>query len=386
MQSTPIELQSGFEGLATETILAVLNHITDLATLHSLINASPVVFRLFKEYGVEITESVLISGSITKRIPEIIRLIALIRSSSLPIHGLQEFHERVVLQSMIQQRSQDAFLPRSFPTGTPHVILRSILASAHRISRLTPDCLRHYLNQLATIEPEALVDENFHYWLGHRPGHATIAAWKMRPEGRKVAIGKLEPPSWAEVQRVERAFWRVQFFYDLKIAAAKSIIDWPREDIERLEEMEEPRDLYNKPSLAENEEINTIVDYIQRLRIRDRSGSQHVRWFQLPSPHFELAKDSPMPAFWADDHDDLLIPAPAYSQWRSLSSRKELPLRYVPFEPFKKLGFALWSRERMASLGFMNPNNPKDGARSIEYYAFTWKSILTAPMTFSNRR
>ncbi|KAH6710826.1 hypothetical protein BKA61DRAFT_694598 [Leptodontidium sp. MPI-SDFR-AT-0119] len=245
----------GFESLATEIILNVLNQLPDLPTLHSLINASPVSFRLFEDHGAEIIESVMKSGTTTKRIPEMIRLVALMPSSSLSISSLDELQERVVRQSMVQQRSHDAFLPETLSRNTQSVILRGILASATRISHLSSDCLQFYLDRLATIESEVLVDEKFSYRQGHPPHFLAIPAWKMRPEGRKSALGKLEGPSWIEVQRVERAFWRM-----------------------------EPKDFYNKSSYAEYEEVNTIVDYLHVLRARD-ANILPAMWDGYPSYH-----------------------------------------------------------------------------------------------------
>ncbi|KAE9368333.1 hypothetical protein N431DRAFT_428151 [Stipitochalara longipes BDJ] len=377
MGQTASEAQIGFEGLAPEILLAILSQLTDLPSLRNLINTSPVAFRLFEAHGVDIIESVLTSGSMTKQIPEVIRVVALIRSSTLPFLCFGEFYERFVRQSMIQQKTEDSFLPKSLSANTSHVVLRSILASAHRISCLTPDCLKFYLDQLRTIEPEVLVDEKFTYRQGHSPDYSAIPAWKMRPEGRRLTIGKLEPPSWIEVQRVERAFWRVQFFYDLKMAAAQSLLSWPGDDLGRLQRME-PKDLYNKSSHAEYEEVNTIVDYIQELRAQDATNLQVVELLQLPLPRLEISKHCPIIVSGERDHDHLLIPAPACWRWRSLSSHSNSPLKYISFKPFRRFGFALWSRERMASLSLMNlPNQGRD-AKSTDFYFFAWKSILSA--------
>jgi hypothetical protein len=218
--------QSGMEDLAAETLLVIISQLPDLLSLRNLTNASPAAFRLFKTYGVEITDSILdlTSGDPrmpSKRTPDIIRLIVLIRSSSLPIQGLQEFKKRVVAQCMVQLPTADAFLPKSLPKDIPSVVLRSILVTAHRISLLTPNCLNYYLDQLQIIKPEVPINGNFSYG-GGRGRKAIIG--RKQPESRRLLVEKLEPPAWIEVQRVERAFWRVQFFYDLKMAASQSLL------------------------------------------------------------------------------------------------------------------------------------------------------------------
>jgi hypothetical protein len=88
------------------------------------------------------------------------------------------------------------------------------------------------------------------------------------------------------VQRVERAFWRVQFFYDLKMAASQSLLSWSTADLESLQNME-PKDLYDDTRYPEFEEINTIVDYIQHLRARETSDLQVSGVLPLPSTSFE---------------------------------------------------------------------------------------------------
>lgn len=66
---------------------------------------------------------------------------------------------------------------------------------------------------------EVLVDEKFSYRGGDPPHFLEIPVWKMIPEGRKSELGNISPPSWIEIKRVERAFWRVQFFHNLQVAA-----------------------------------------------------------------------------------------------------------------------------------------------------------------------
>ncbi|KAG4428501.1 hypothetical protein IFR05_016012 [Cadophora sp. M221] len=368
----------GFKSLPTETILILFSQLTDLPTLHSLISASPVAYRLFRQHGIEIVESMMKSGNTTNRIPEIIRLVAFIRSQSLPIHSLEEFQERVVRQSMMQQRTNAAFLPGTLPANTQPVVLRSILASATRISHLTSDCLEFHLDRLATVEPEVLVDENFTYRQGHPPRFSAIPAWRMRPEGRKSTLGKLEQSSWTEVQRVERAFWRVQFLHDLKVAAARSLLPWSADDLARLQQME-PIDFYNKSSYAEYEEVNTVVDYLHELRARDANNLPPMcdDFPPLPFQKRKMSNHYPRLMPDKDDHDHLRIPAPGYSHWRGLSANSNSPLRYITFESFRRLGFALWSRERMASLGLLKPGNQAHGSKSTDYYFFMWKSILS---------
>ncbi|KAL2069143.1 hypothetical protein VTL71DRAFT_15481 [Oculimacula yallundae] len=367
-----------FETLATEIILTVLNQVTDLPTLRSLINASPVAFRLFGEYGSEITGNVIASSSITRLIPEIIHLMAYVRSSELPIHSLDELQRRVIEQRMDQQRSHDAWSPGALPKSCSSVVLRSILACADRISGLASDCLEIYLARLAMLEPQVLVDERFNYRLGHAPHFSAIPAWKMRPEGRKFTpLGKIEPPSWVERQRAERALWRIQLFYDLKAAAERSMLDWSSNDLMRLQDLEVD-DFYLRSSFdSQYEEMNTMIDYIEIVWARESTdpGTSYTLP-RLSLEQLQILDDYHLPMVDKDDHGLLLISAPACSLWRALRRDLNSPLKNVSFDPFSKLGFALWSGERLASLGLMNLHVQGSTMPHTNHF-FSWKTILS---------
>jgi hypothetical protein len=54
----------------------------------------------------------------------------------------------------------------------------------------------------------------------------------------------------------------------------------------------------------------------------------------------------------------------------------ELPLIGVPFQPYRKYGFAIWEDKRMADLGMRVPNGGSVFKNYISY-CFRWWSILT---------
>lgn len=53
------------------------------------------------------------------------------------------------------------------------------------------------------------------------------------------------------------------------------------------------------------------------------------------------------------------------------------PLKPVSFEPWRRLGFALWQTERMVELGFLGSKDSTYGLRDSEELWFIWRSILT---------
>jgi len=232
------EAHNGLECLAPEVLLMIATQLPDLVSLDSLLRASPNTFRLFNNgNAVKITEAVLSAGFTHHHIRVIICVIVLIRSSNLPIHNLDDFRKQVTLEAMENRTPTpgSGFSPIHLsPTTTP-AVLRSILASARRITCLTLDCLEYYLAQFRSLKPQHVIDRKFQL-VGYQP-------WEVHPERRECPTQEVGPPSWTEEQRVFRAFWRIQVICDLKTAASHSLLRWPTGDIERLNS-EEPIELF----------------------------------------------------------------------------------------------------------------------------------------------
>ena len=94
------------EYLAPEILLKIIIQLPDLASLDSAVRASPIIFRVFDKYAVEIIEAVLSSGHTDGHIRVTIRVIALIRSSTLPTASLAEFKKRVTMRAMQHRLSK----------------------------------------------------------------------------------------------------------------------------------------------------------------------------------------------------------------------------------------------------------------------------------------
>ncbi|KUJ14448.1 uncharacterized protein LY89DRAFT_736482 [Mollisia scopiformis] len=151
------------ESLAPELLLVITTKLPDLGALDSLLRASPNTFRLFNtENVVKITESILSSGSIHQHVRVIIYVIALIRSSALPISNLDDFTEQVMLEAMKTWPPAlgSGFNPiRRSPTTS--AVLRSILSTYRRITILTQGCLEFYLDRYRSLRPQHLADKTF---------------------------------------------------------------------------------------------------------------------------------------------------------------------------------------------------------------------------------
>lgn len=173
---TKSKAEIGIEYVPPEVLLMIATQLPNLLALDSLLRASPNTFRLFNSgNAVKITEAVLSGGSTNPHVRVIICVIALIRSSNLPIHSLDDFKSQVTFEVMENRTatSERGFSPTHLSPDTTPAVLRSILASVRRITCLTLDCLKYYLHQFRSLKPQHLIDRTFQL-RGYQP-------WKIHP-------------------------------------------------------------------------------------------------------------------------------------------------------------------------------------------------------------
>lgn len=147
----------GFERFPPELLLNVLTRLPDLVALDCLIRASPTAYRVFDEYAVQITEAVLSSPRLTFRHTAIIIcIVALIRSSTLPIKNLEDFRRYVTHEAMYQRRFHHPpalGLPQLDKATRPSA-LRSILTTNRQLVGHSYDCLELYLERFRALRPK----------------------------------------------------------------------------------------------------------------------------------------------------------------------------------------------------------------------------------------
>jgi len=176
--SPPKAVDWNIESLAPELLLNIVTRLPDLLSLDLLIRASPSAFRLFDQCAVEITEAILSNGVTHPHIQVIIRINALIRSSTLPIKNLNEFLFNVTHHTMLfrLQRggrrcyradfSYDWFpyqyhpglVPQRLHDNTTPTVLRSILATNRLIMCHAFECLDGYLAGFIALRPKHVVN------------------------------------------------------------------------------------------------------------------------------------------------------------------------------------------------------------------------------------
>jgi hypothetical protein len=386
--STRNDAHAQFENLAPELLLMIINHIQDLVSLDSLLRSSPAIYRLFESNAVSITEAVLSFGHIHGHTRVMIRIIALIRSSTLPkpLQNLQEFR-RCVTYNALNNRvrpMKDGLSPSYLSEDTTPAVLRSILASARRIECLSLDCLEHYLSRFRALRPETP---------GGRPPRSYcppkgFIGWKeaAQPEGKKYEVEDVGPPSWVEEQRVIRAFWRVQVWYDLQKAVACSMLEWPEKGVPVLRRS--PWVLYKGSPLHQTagprgqggsrvdhefQEISSIVEYIQEIQGEDDErhflrGAQAL----LDTEPREVKRKWPAPVPGPKDWLEVTWVAPAsLFHFYTVYSFNNIA-------PWRRFGFAFWSESRLSGYGFLNPDFCKGGIqrRTNWIFHYVWRSIL----------
>lgn len=88
--------------LPMEILLQILDHVSDITTLGSLIHASPAVYRILDDHNTihRLIDIICATGYTCGHTWVIFRICALIRSGKLPLSCLAEFQERVVRDAL----------------------------------------------------------------------------------------------------------------------------------------------------------------------------------------------------------------------------------------------------------------------------------------------
>ena len=69
-------------------------------------------------------------------------------------------------------------------------------------------------------------------------------------------------------------------------------------------------------------------------------------------------------------------PPAGWRLYKEMTSDPRYRYSGVPFEPYRKYGFAFWQAERMANLGFQENEGWQDDGSALRVCYFVWQSIL----------
>jgi len=397
-----MSLQCHLESLAPELLFPILTQLPDLESLDSLLRASPAAFRVFNSRAIAIFEAIFSSGVTHEYTCALIRIIAKIRSKRLPhqVYDWDSFTNLVRHETTPHRYDPPMWeFPPTTLSQTPITIMRGLLTTNRKIGRLSVGCLEYYLTKFKRLRPSHLTDKDFKFESTNNPDEPYIGSYQLKPAETPFPVRDIGPPTWVEYQRVLRAFWRSQLFDELISALDDSSIIWPEDRLKWLRSRIDVKPImvfYNVPTsnllgqdefagdpepyicdqdtLLEHELLLSVRYYVQenkkmikyskyRQLRRDwptyTSGSQEDRetvgsCHLSRTWHFFFRLGGRMSEHW-------------FGNWRS-------PLQHVQFEPFRRLGFAIWDTPRLSGYGFLSSEILVSSLYDPYYVA--WRSIL----------
>lgn len=413
---------ASFNRLPVEILLKIAICVSELPSLFALDTASTRFALMFNEYGSQILESVMSTPGQEqppRHVCEIIRLVVHVRTMCLPSEPQQPL---LLLDALVGQHfkdSSDSAACNPIPSRTPPSVLRGILATATKITRLTSLCLAEHMRRCLALRPSHPIDRTTpqpYQFSGAQPEYFSRPGFSYTPH----SSGQ---PSWLEMQRALRAFWSVQLYLDLCRALLSGHIlfagpDTGDGDIERIRQIEVSKleDLGPRPEpmAASERAVSTVVDFLceemgwrlPECRAEDLLilKNQKNEAFHLPWPKEGVGRDFD----WSNEgtgwfpgcEEDFVF----QSAGLEASSLRESPgerfldrMWYMQrFSPvfdirsspaFCRLGIAFWDSRRLMALELLGPV-AEDGftvtGRSMFKYfhilefAYTWKSVADA--------
>ena len=175
-RALPEALQPIFAGMVT------------LASLGKILKSSPTASSQFAAHGATIFEAALVEEQMHTDTRALIRIAALVRSSSLPasVRGLTSFTDFVRHETTSFRYWPPAWTlpPTQLAPGIPASTLLGMLAAHQRIECLTTACLKFYLKRFKALQPYHLQDPDYHFSSGYDEDHLDrpyIHVWQQSP-------------------------------------------------------------------------------------------------------------------------------------------------------------------------------------------------------------
>lgn len=374
------------EGDVPPELRAIIMECTgDLADVCRLIYASPKALSVFNNYGRHITNAIVRPGK-GSEINDMICIVIGLRLSQIGGQSMDDFHQRYV-RSIGQTTNDDEFPPGGIESLYPPIPMdlcsaanREIIVTAYRVWWHAQGCLKYYMDRLMALKPSHLVDPTFQY------GVNTKRPWHERPEGYHCSVYHTGHPSASEEYVIVRTLWRLQIQHELQNAAIQGRLAWPKQDIDALFPVQADW-LWGDDDDDDGDEVMTIIlDYLHATEqhwgydsIPD-DDSTHQR--RLPRAMYSLPihwpEQEPIPPERQCSLETLTkYPHPGLQFWELLRRGPRSPLPYVPPQPFRRFGFAIWDLQRFCALGLLSPDERIwNFAASRQGMYFAWRSIL----------
>ena len=341
------DLIDPFQRLSTELLLKIIKLLPDFTTLRSLVMASERIESIFSGAPHEIVAAVMPSSAPNENeiYTSMIAVIA-IRTGTHVCQDASQVKDWVL--DMQKNKTPLSAMPVSA------LLLRKFVGLAHRIHVIAHACLDYYVAKCQALKPAQLADPHFRY-------PRLSSSWLVRPDGEETELPDLEPPTWAEEQRVLSELWKVQVFYELQMARRTGQLAWSVNALSDLKAMG-VLDFYGVKAYP-RERLLTVVEFIDRFRRATQvpATRTHSHCFQMPQdPAGRSVFDgvcSPKPCAQKERESSGRKREPpsrnlAWVFQRQMSSHWGSPLQGCDFSPFRHCGFAIWDNDRMIALGF----------------------------------
>ncbi|KAK1974110.1 hypothetical protein LZ30DRAFT_608892 [Colletotrichum cereale] len=345
-----------FENLPTEVLLQILTQVTDIHCLWNLLISSPAAGRVFNKYCDDVFWPSVLDGIIPSQTQDVIRCIVSLRSGAFRKTPLDQLAGKIRDREagiVLGQSSELGYsLPTMDTTAKPSLtVMRSVLAVASQVNALSRLCIGHYLATLSAAKAEGRLD----------------------PASEKSVDDR---PSWVEEQRAIRAFWRVQLVLELNLAARTSKVqssgrgtDAPTElDVEAF------YDSTTSNLKVAYHEVMTAVDFLKGGDF-GKTLSPATLSNRMPSNDCPSPSTAGMPLDSATRRSSLVLPADGLWIVDSMGRNAHSPIKYAGFGPYRRMGFAIWDRERLARLGLASPPGHGRVTGLGSYFPF-WLNLL----------
>lgn len=394
--------------LPTEILIEIVKLLPSFSSLWALMNAFPRFDFLFLQLPFEIFDTFL-----EKETPPCIQ--ALMRVALVTRISPSWFTD---IEDVTKYMSRHKALDNYFEALSPHIeepqlasevafAVRNMVEVAHKIHAVAHACLDYYVEKSMTIKPERWDASLLPF------DHSQLGS---QPEGLPIQPKLTGPPTYEEEQILIRLLWRLQVFTDLQIAAKQEYLrHWSVDECRKVQTWNVDwlfhyfteisyeglfRSYIDWNPYCETEQFRSLMDFVvditavktelqpglgeleafmKDIPVEVYESGYHVTCLP-PKPILEIRGepmtiDDLLPA--AFSIDEMVEKPPAgWRLYKEMTSDPRYRYSGVPFEPYRKYGFAFWQAERMANLGFQENEGWQDDESALRVCYFVWQSIL----------
>ena len=326
----------------------VIKSIEDLPTLRHLLQSSSVANIIFGNDCAAIIEAVLVHYPPGTK--KLLGLILRLKSKTVPegptarIPTIEDF----IAASLGDGPVNFCHISKS---STTTLAASELVRTADTIQQLAHTFLMSRLGRTGLIKPSYLSDPGFRY----------DRDYPREPLGRQpyepIQCG---PPSWIEYQRVTRALWRLELYFEL-LAMEPQIAESVGAGFVVALRHEGPHRLWTKIPAWEAQEMDCVYKFLLEVSSETRSSSHlHPYLSALPSvPHQSFPEPVPYPPqdstqhTWCQAEMYLDRLSPGYRMMKVMKVRHDSPIQKCDLEPFLDLGFCIWDTKRTVLLGLV---------------------------------